>query len=72
MKAFTSLQVQWYMEDHCSNRTDRGILSLFLEIMEDLMEVLDILDGLGLTGSMMDNCQILLCPTTDISNLRAQ
>ncbi|XP_035291380.1 sperm acrosome-associated protein 9 [Anguilla anguilla] len=65
-------QVQWYMEDHCSNTTDRRILSLFLEIMEDLMEVLDILEGLGFTGSLMENCRILLCPTTDISNLRAQ
>ncbi|XP_061117116.1 sperm acrosome-associated protein 9 [Conger conger] len=65
-------QVQWYSEDHCNNHTDRRILATFLEIMEDLMEILDILEALGFTGSMMDNCRFLLCPTTDISNLRAQ
>ncbi|KAJ8379715.1 hypothetical protein SKAU_G00004930 [Synaphobranchus kaupii] len=65
-------QVQWYKEDHCSNTTDRRILSLFLATMEDLMEVLDILEGLGFTGSLLENCRILLSPTTDISNLRAQ
>ncbi|KAG9354498.1 hypothetical protein JZ751_001208 [Albula glossodonta] len=64
-------QVQWYLEDHCSNTTDRRVFSLFLEITEDLMEVLELLEIQGATGSLLDDCRILLCPTTDISGLRA-
>ncbi|KAJ8413867.1 hypothetical protein AAFF_G00064650 [Aldrovandia affinis] len=72
-KPVTSVaQVQWYTEDHCSNTTDWHVYSLFLMIMEDLIEVLDILEAQGSTSNVLENCRILLCPTTDISNLRAQ
>ncbi|XP_036382003.1 sperm acrosome-associated protein 9 [Megalops cyprinoides] len=72
---FSVSQVQWYMEEHCSNSTDSRIFSLFLEIMEDLGAALDLLEARDPTpprdGGILEACRTLLHPNTNISSLRA-
>ncbi|KPP75748.1 hypothetical protein Z043_104981 [Scleropages formosus] len=66
-------QVQAYMDHHCSNVTDHRIFSLFLEIVGELDELLQLLAAQGSksAGSSLEACKALLRPSFDISKLRA-
>ncbi|XP_006640813.3 sperm acrosome-associated protein 9 isoform X1 [Lepisosteus oculatus] len=69
-------QVQRYLDNHCNNATDRRILSLFLEIVADLRGAAQLLEGLAPENRPPDEsleaCKALLCPTSDLSALRAK
>ncbi|XP_066568754.1 sperm acrosome-associated protein 9 [Amia ocellicauda] len=68
-------QVQNYLENHCSNATDRRVLALFLDIVNELSGTLQLLEARSPVGvpvdDRLDACRTLLSPSTDIAGLRA-
>lgn len=67
-------QVRRYMIHHCSNATDRNILSFFLEIVSDLNNVLRLINAScrNPPSDALITCKVLLHPDSDISKLHAQ
>ncbi|XP_056395474.1 sperm acrosome-associated protein 9 [Hyla sarda] len=69
-------QVQSYLDYNCNNSTDRGIISLFLEVCKNLGDFCVKLDALQTeTRSAGDIIQItmkMLSPTYDLTELRAK
>lgn len=70
------LQVQNYMEHHCSSSTYRRILLMFLDICTELarlclrFEALHV--GTPVTNNLLDKCKMLVSQSNDLSGLRAK
>ncbi|NXG57972.1 SACA9 protein, partial [Hemiprocne comata] len=69
-------QVQSYMDHHCHNSTDRRILSMFINICNDLSKLCHHLEtvhsGNNTTNSILERCKLLLSHSNDLSTLRAR
>ncbi|XP_041756492.2 sperm acrosome-associated protein 9 [Coregonus clupeaformis] len=67
------MQVQGYMEHHCSNATDRRIFTLFLKIVGELRDFLRLLEGANQSpgGGILDTYRLLLSYNCNISKLQA-
>ncbi|XP_076854317.1 sperm acrosome-associated protein 9 [Brachyhypopomus gauderio] len=68
-------QVRRYVTHYCSNATDRRVFLLFLEIMEMLETVFELLQSSAATQShsseALDACKKIFSPGSDISQLQA-
>ena len=71
-----SLQVQSYMELHCSNSTDRRILLMFLDICSELSKLCQHFEalhaGTPVTNNLLEKCKTLVSQSNDLSSLRAK
>ncbi|NXN39359.1 SACA9 protein, partial [Rhinoptilus africanus] len=69
-------QVQSYMDHHCNNSTDRRILSMFLNICNDLSKLCHKLEtvysGNNITNGILERCKMLLSHSNDLSAIRAK
>ncbi|NWU56517.1 SACA9 protein, partial [Dromas ardeola] len=69
-------QVQSYMDHHCNNSTDRRILSMFLNICNDLSKLCHKLEtvhpGNNTTNGILERCKMLLSHSNDLSAIRAK
>ncbi|NXV49324.1 SACA9 protein, partial [Uria aalge] len=69
-------QVQSYMDHHCNNSTDRRILSMFLNICNDLSKLCHKLEtvhsGNSITNGILERCKMLLSHSNDLSAIRAK
>ncbi|KFQ24648.1 Uncharacterized protein C9orf9, partial [Mesitornis unicolor] len=69
-------QVQCYMDHHCNNSTDRRILSMFLNICDDLSKLCNKLEtvhsGNNVTRGILERCKLLLNHNNDLSAIRAK
>ncbi|OXB69078.1 hypothetical protein ASZ78_009554 [Callipepla squamata] len=69
-------QVQSYMDHHCNNLTDRRILSMFLNICNDLSKLCHKLEtlhpGNNATNELLERCKLLLNHSNDLSTIRAK
>ncbi|XP_068771109.1 sperm acrosome-associated protein 9 isoform X1 [Struthio camelus] len=69
-------QVQSYMDHHCNNSTDRRILSMFLNICNDLSRLCQNLEtlhpGNSVTNGILERCKLLLSHSNDLSAIRAK
>ena len=70
------LQVQSYMEHHCSNATDRRVLHMFLDLCAELSRLCQRFEslhsGTPVTNSLLDKCKTLVSQSNDLSSLRAK
>ncbi|XP_026787330.3 sperm acrosome-associated protein 9 [Pangasianodon hypophthalmus] len=71
----TVTQVQCYMTDHCSNATDMRIFSLFLDIMDSLKEMFQMIESLASaqnhSSEVLDTCRNVLSPDCNFSQFQA-
>lgn len=71
-----ALQVQSYMDHHCSNSTDRRILLMFLDICAELSKICQRFEalhaGTPVTNNFLDKCKALVSQSNDLSSLRAK
>ncbi|NXT01395.1 SACA9 protein, partial [Jacana jacana] len=69
-------QVQYYMNHHCNNATDRRILTMFLNICNDLSKLCHKLEtlhsGNSVTNGILERCKLLLNHSNDLSAIRAK
>ncbi|NXK21155.1 SACA9 protein, partial [Arenaria interpres] len=69
-------QVQSYMDHHCNNATDRRILTMFLNICNDLSKLCHKLEtvhsGNTVTNDILERCKLLLSHSNDLSAIRAK
>ncbi|XP_031457642.1 sperm acrosome-associated protein 9 isoform X1 [Phasianus colchicus] len=69
-------QVQSYMDHHCNNLTDRRILTMFLNICNDLSNLCHKLEtvhpGNSTTNEILERCKLLLNHSNDLSTIRAK
>ncbi|NXY74637.1 SACA9 protein, partial [Glareola pratincola] len=69
-------QVQSYMDHHCNNSTYRRILSMFLNICNDLSKLCHKLEtvhsGNSITNGILERCKMLLSHSNDLSAIRAK
>ncbi|XP_009997277.1 PREDICTED: uncharacterized protein C9orf9 homolog [Chaetura pelagica] len=69
-------QVQSYLHHYCHNSTDRRILSMFLNICDDLRNLCYQLEtvhsGNNITNHLLERCKLLLSHSNDLSPLRAR
>ncbi|XP_074017386.1 sperm acrosome-associated protein 9 [Numenius arquata] len=69
-------QVQSYMDHHCNNATDRRILTMFLNICNDLSKLCHKLEtvhsGNTVTNGILERCKLLLSHSNDLSAIRAK
>ncbi|XP_015734673.1 sperm acrosome-associated protein 9 isoform X2 [Coturnix japonica] len=69
-------QVQSYMDHHCNNLTDRRILTMFLNICNDLSNLCNKLEtihpGNNKTNEILERCKLLLNHSNDMSTIRAK
>lgn len=72
----TLAQVQNYLDHHCHNTTDQGILTLFLDIVRDLSHTLQRLESMMTEDSpasyCLEACRTLLYHNNDLSHIRAK
>ncbi|NWI13042.1 SACA9 protein, partial [Crypturellus soui] len=72
----TIRQVQSYMDHHCNNSTDQRILSMFLNICNELSKLCHSLEtlhpGNSVTNEILERCKLLLSPSNDFSAIRAK
>ncbi|NXA49823.1 SACA9 protein, partial [Nothocercus julius] len=72
----TIRQVQSYMDHHCNNSTDQRILSMFLNICNDLSKLCQSLEtlhpGNSVTNGILERCKLLLSHSNDLSAIRAK
>lgn len=70
------VQVQCYLDHHCNHSTDRRILSMFLNICNDLSMLCHKLEtvysGNKATSDILERCKLLLSPSHDLSTIRAK
>ena len=70
------VQVQSYMEHHCSNSTDRRILLMFLDICSELSKLCQHFEalhaGTPVTNNLLEKCKTLVSQSNDLSSLRAK
>ncbi|NWH60980.1 SACA9 protein, partial [Geococcyx californianus] len=68
-------QVQMYMDHHCENSTDQRILSMFLNICDNLSKLCYKLEtthpGDSKTNGILERCRLLLSHSNDLSTIRA-
>ncbi|NXH10451.1 SACA9 protein, partial [Bucco capensis] len=69
-------QVQSYMAHHCNNSTDRRVLSMFLELCNELSQLCHSLEmlhsGNDRSKEMLETCKLLLSHSNDLSTIRAR
>ncbi|KAM6243586.1 sperm acrosome-associated protein 9 [Porphyrio hochstetteri] len=69
-------QVQSYLDHHCNNSTDRRILSMFLNLCNDLSRLCHRLEavhsGNSVTTAILERCKMLLTHGNDLSAIRAK
>ncbi|XP_044124472.1 sperm acrosome-associated protein 9 [Bufo gargarizans] len=69
-------QVQSYLDYHCNNSTDKRILSLFLDVCNNVADFCVKLDAMQTemrsAGGVTEETLTLLSPTNDLSGLRAK
>ncbi|NWR63566.1 SACA9 protein, partial [Bucorvus abyssinicus] len=69
-------QVQCYVDHHCNNSTDRRILTMFLNICNDLTMLCCKLEtmysGNNTTDGILERCKLLLSHNNDLSTIRAK
>ncbi|XP_035197661.1 sperm acrosome-associated protein 9 isoform X2 [Oxyura jamaicensis] len=69
-------QVQSYMDHYCNNSTDRRILTMFLNICNDLSKLCHKLEavhpGNSTTNGILERCKLLLSHSNDLSTIRAK
>ncbi|KAE8582596.1 hypothetical protein XENTR_v10020182 [Xenopus tropicalis] len=72
----TLAQVRKYLDTSCNNSTDRRVLTLFLDICSELVDVCAQLHELqpdnAAATPFLQSCLDLLSPTNDLSGLRAK
>ncbi|KAG7318224.1 hypothetical protein KOW79_017979 [Hemibagrus wyckioides] len=72
----TVSEVQWYMTHHCSNATDRRIFSVFLDIMDNLKELFQMIEplasALNYSRDRLNTCRNVFSPECDFSQFQAQ
>ncbi|KAM3912000.1 sperm acrosome-associated protein 9 [Leptodactylus fuscus] len=72
----TLAQVQNYLDNYCHNSTDKRILSLFLDVCNNLVDFCVKLDAMQSetrsAGGILEVTMTLLSPTNDLSGLRAK
>ncbi|XP_066435822.1 sperm acrosome-associated protein 9 isoform X1 [Eleutherodactylus coqui] len=72
----TLLQVQGYLDYNCNNSTDKRILSLFLDVCNNLADFCVKLDAMQCdtrsAGGIIEETLNLLSPTNELSALRAK
>lgn len=64
------------MDHHCNNLTDRRILTMFLNICNDLSNLCHKLEtlhpGNSTTNEILERCKLLLNHSNDLSTIRAK
>ncbi|NXU47695.1 SACA9 protein, partial [Turnix velox] len=69
-------QVQDYMDHHCNNTTDRRVLSMFLNLCNDLSLLCDKLEmvhsGNNITNGILERCKMLLSHSNNLSSIRVK
>ncbi|KAM9370862.1 sperm acrosome-associated protein 9 [Phaethornis superciliosus] len=69
-------QVEVYLNHHCNNTTDRRILSMFINICNDLGKLCQRLEtvhpGNSTTNGILERCKLLLSHSNDLSAIRAK
>ncbi|NXU74685.1 SACA9 protein, partial [Oreotrochilus melanogaster] len=69
-------QVEGYLNHHCNNTTDRRILSMFINICNDLSKLCQQLEtvhpGNSTTNGILERCKLLLSHSNDLSAIRAK
>ncbi|KAK3514433.1 hypothetical protein QTP70_018249, partial [Hemibagrus guttatus] len=72
----TISEVQWYMTHHCSNATDSRIFSLFLDIMDNLKELFQMIESLAsaqnYSTDSLNTCRNVFSPECNFSQFQAQ
>ncbi|KAG8535875.1 hypothetical protein GDO81_027558, partial [Engystomops pustulosus] len=72
----TLAQVQNYLDNCCNNSTDKRVISLFLDVCNNLAGFCVKLDamqsGTRSAGGILEQTMTLLSPTNDLSGLRAK
>ncbi|XP_069842275.1 sperm acrosome-associated protein 9 [Dendropsophus ebraccatus] len=69
-------QVQNYLDNHCHNSTDKRVLTLFLDVCNNLGDFCVKLDAMHCesrsAGGIIEETMTLLSPTNELSGLRAK